>query len=363
MFEILTRLPVKSLKRFQCVQKSWQDLIRSPVFTSVHSTSSKTKACPLLKYDNDVTGKTSISLLSNETFDVSFNLDIPSFFGRNAPYIHIQGCINGIICLWSDNDIVIWNPATEQFKVISNLRVDNLAPEPYGCFCILSRSKHFWDAVGFGHDSKTNDYKVVRIGSCCCEYCFLPNIAVDVYSSSTNSWRNLPEILPSSMIFQGRCPGFQVYLDGYYHWWAKSKGKEILLSFDMTNEIFIKTPFPETCFGNFYSTSKITQFMVMNGYVARVFCSNHEDIYKRFDVWVLGKVGVKESWKRLITIGPFFGVQRPLAADNNGGFYFENEEKKVVCYNSSTQEMKTVEIQGESLQVEIYAESLYSLGN
>ncbi|GLT31710.1 hypothetical protein SLA2020_064280 [Shorea laevis] len=34
--EILYRLPVKSLKRFQCVRKSWQVLIKNPDFVSKH---------------------------------------------------------------------------------------------------------------------------------------------------------------------------------------------------------------------------------------------------------------------------------------------------------------------------------------
>ncbi|XP_022751919.1 F-box/kelch-repeat protein At3g23880-like isoform X2 [Durio zibethinus] len=160
-FEILARLPVKSLKRFQCIQKSWLALIQSPEFASAHFTFSKAKAYPLVKRDSDFTRKPIISLLSNETLDVKVDLDIPNLFGRNARCIRIQGsCINGIVCLWSDDDIVIWNPATKEFKVISDLEVDNLVREPYSCSLILTRFNYYWDAVGFSHDSETDDYKV-----------------------------------------------------------------------------------------------------------------------------------------------------------------------------------------------------------
>ncbi|XP_022752243.1 putative F-box protein At3g16210 [Durio zibethinus] len=170
--KILARLSVKSLKRFHCIQKSWLALIQNPEFAFAYITFSGAKAYPLVQRDNDVTKKPIISLLSNETLDVKSD----------------------------DDDIVIWNPATKEFKLILDLEVDNLGREPYGCSSMLSLFNYFWDAVGFGHDSETDDYKV--------------------------------------------------------------------------------TPFPDRVFGNFYPTSKIAKFMEMDGCVARVFCSNHEEIDK-----------------------------------------------------------------------------------
>ncbi|KAF5177608.1 hypothetical protein FRX31_032809 [Thalictrum thalictroides] len=41
MFDILLRLPVKSLGRFRCVSKSWQTLVANPYFANMHLNRSK----------------------------------------------------------------------------------------------------------------------------------------------------------------------------------------------------------------------------------------------------------------------------------------------------------------------------------
>ena len=138
----------------------------------------------------------------------------------------------------------------------------------------------------------------------------------------------------------------------------------------MSNEVFITTPFPDGHFGKNYETSNYLHFfMEVNGSFTGLFCHNDFVTDKCYDVWVLGELGVKNSWTKLLTIGPI-SVYIPLGVGSNGEFFFSkdvffsNEVLKgdiLAWHHPSTKETKTILVQGHLVEVAMYAESLVSL--
>ena len=304
--------------------------------------------------------------LSNRTLDVVADFEKPRF-GRDLMNINIQGCFNGIICLRDIRDgILLWNPATKEFKIPPICPVEYPPGYESGI-----------DAIGFGYDSKRDDYKIVRIDTFWDGDFYYDDrgasrgMRVALCSLSIDSWRNLDGTLGISEILGFGCTSYQVYTDGYFHWWAAVANEgELLLSFDMSNEVFITTPFPDGHFGKNYETSSYLHFfMEVNGSVSGLFCHNDFVTDKCYDVWVLGELGVKNSWTKLLTIGPI-SVYIPLGVGSNGEFFFlkevffSNEVLKgeiIVSYHLSTKETKTILVEGHSVEVAMYAESLVSL--
>jgi molecular chaperone HtpG len=124
-FSILSKLPIKSLKRFECVRKSWSHLTEededSPFMTMYRKnillsqpydgdTSLLVNMCPQLETFHSLSGER----FANR---VSFNTPIQS--DCEAPRIIGFGSVNGILCLkYGETRISLWNPTTDEFKVI-----------------------------------------------------------------------------------------------------------------------------------------------------------------------------------------------------------------------------------------------------
>ena len=112
--EILSRLPVKSLMRFNCVHKSWYALMRSHHFITKHhkfATSNNLGRSVVFKYQ--FKGHLCVSLLSNDTLEVSRDVDLLSLFPDKIDYLDfIYGPYSGIF--FSARFI----PATRESKVL-----------------------------------------------------------------------------------------------------------------------------------------------------------------------------------------------------------------------------------------------------
>ncbi|TXG72440.1 hypothetical protein EZV62_001019 [Acer yangbiense] len=135
IFEILTRLPGKSLARFKCVCKSCHSLINQ------------------LKYDNDH----KLMLSSDYTFQSAdfeafrikaVQLEFPLKVGGHVDVLGFKviGSCNGLLLVDYYKGFVIWNPWTGGHKRLSyNIRAFS------------------YDYFGFGYDHSTDDYRIVRI--------------------------------------------------------------------------------------------------------------------------------------------------------------------------------------------------------
>lgn len=95
-------------------------------------------------------------MLSSETLDVSTRIHIP-IFGDILDYRPlVYGQCNGILCLFGHRSgFALWSPATREIKSLPRPTFTN--DEFRGCAFMF---------MTFGHDPKTDDYKIFRFLTC-----------------------------------------------------------------------------------------------------------------------------------------------------------------------------------------------------
>jgi F-box interacting protein len=348
--EILSRLPVKCLLRFKCVCKSWYALITNPNFITKHltwATSHKTQRGAILNCWDSM-GYPRVSTLSNETLELSGDVDLEQLFQLRVGGLTVIGPCNGILCLsgcpsltygereFDDYELlVLWNPATRESKIPSPIHRQLDMPDLTSTF-------------GFGFDPNTNDYKVVRILN------FDSQCEVLVYSLSADSWRMIDSSPKPSYFI--RSTFFPSYLNGFHHWWGYERKDnmkhQFLISFDMGNEVFQQLPLPPT---EEYSCGG--QIAVINESVALI----RELEGGRYEKWVLDDSGVERSWtKKLTMVLPRLWHLTQLRGD--GLVVLSDSDRCLVMYDPRTQQLWDLQLYDAGfLQLFSYTESLVSL--
>ncbi|XP_026379018.1 putative F-box protein At3g16210 [Papaver somniferum] len=245
--EILLKLPVKELLTCKCVCKLWLNLISSPKFMNDH-----------LK----------ISIQNKNNYKIMFTC-------------------NGLICFGILIDakisICIWNPTTTEFKEIQH------------CDFHINPEQTF--RGGFCYDSKTRDYKMVRIvnskKSDCCE--------VEVYtfgSHLSKAIHTFPYKFPTRIAFRG------FFLNGALHWISSFMSKQdisnYIVSFDISNEKFLGVPLPEKSIINSedINTKIFTNVGVLGNCLTLVLVDKKR---AQAEVWVMQDYAVRESRTKLFT--------------------------------------------------------------
>lgn len=109
-FSILSKLPLKSIKRFTCVKKSWFLLFQNPIFMNMFRNDffiskhdeDDINTCLLFRerttafeYHN------TLCTLSGEKFEDRVKLDWPPPFQQDDSFIEILGCtsVKGVLCI------------------------------------------------------------------------------------------------------------------------------------------------------------------------------------------------------------------------------------------------------------------------
>jgi F-box interacting protein len=229
--EILSRLPVNSLLRFQCVCKTWIALIKDPTFINIHLENNRSERNLFVQtgdvdwIDGGNDGRLNLNYYLVNFSDQPMKV-FPSFFHlQNLSFVmtRIIGCCNGLVCIGGDeyNNVVIWNPSIRKYK--------KLPFEPM--VHALRRLSNFAfpeKAFAFGYDPVNNDYKVLWIAE---EF-----EVVKLYSLKANSWRRVEEQWPHKDLKSFSNP---VYLNGAFYWLVKTAARGIrLLAFNLSNEKF-----------------------------------------------------------------------------------------------------------------------------
>ncbi|GMN53740.1 hypothetical protein TIFTF001_022875 [Ficus carica] len=139
--EILLRLDIKSLRRIECVCKSWQTLIRQPSFINNHLK----RQPPSVLLIGNLSAKPSYDSLIND-FDFlascrSDSLDHGVQRYDFPPWLIVESSDNGVLLL---SDVrktfydCLWNPATGELKTL---------PSPSTC---LQHCTIIIDLLGLG---------------------------------------------------------------------------------------------------------------------------------------------------------------------------------------------------------------------
>lgn len=148
-----------------------------------------------------------------------------------------------------------------------------------------------------------------------------------------------------------------MYADGVCHSWGESETQDevYLVSFDLSNEVFVKTLIPSTM-DDIDSRVVFRHLNVLNGSIECILNYVNTGI---FHISILGEIGVKESWIKLFIVGSLSCVDHPIRIGKTGDIFFRKEDDELVSFNLSTQKIEELGVKGYSLcQIIVYKESL-----
>ncbi|KAI9127251.1 hypothetical protein K1719_001810 [Acacia pycnantha] len=236
---ILQRLPVKSLLRFQCVCKQWGTLIKNHSFIADHLHHSTHHNSYLLfqRSGSDKDLPVDLCLLDCEKqFDEVQNIPLDS-----SVRVRIVGSSNGLLCVERSNDRVhslfLWNPAIRKISQVHS----NVYDFEGSIF------------VGYGYSPIADDYKILR--------CYVPEDEdelnrVEVYSLNTHRWKKVKFGNLKGVNFQSDT----VSANGAMFWLGSKpdKEEELVISFDIAEEAFTLVPMPPLDESHKYSGHKLT---------------------------------------------------------------------------------------------------------
>lgn len=353
-FCILSKLPLKSLKRFECVSKSWSLMLQNSYFMKTFNKNNNLMCISkdyedtyfILQYskeDDEYAAPSEFYLLPAGVFKNRVKIDWPHPFRQHNDDIYISGSvsINGIFCLKQNYNgtPVLWNPTTGESKLIPLSR-------------LKSAPSFRYVTHGFGYDSLTDDYKVVQL----IDYDdFIENKSShqdswELYSLRNNSWKKLHVSLPKCHYYTlARSIG--VYVNGVIHWWARTRYdyefdvEECLVSFDFSNELLFTTPAPSYLdvtprpLSVEHSKKRPEKFLekhlvLLNESIALISTYIETNI---FHISILGELGVRESWIKLYVINHLPFIQYPIGVGiKNNVVFFKKTDGKLACIDLNT---------------------------
>ncbi|XP_059639623.1 F-box protein CPR1-like [Cornus florida] len=242
-----------------------------------------------------------------------------------------------------------------EFHILENLRGLQCPPLPL----ILHTDFRYRVVDGYGFDSKTNDYKVVRISF----FTNSPNPEVELYSLNRECWRRICVVGPHNRFCFPPIPfqPAQAFVNGIVHWVGCNldAAKDIsILTFDMSSEVFC-TIKPPAAPGHGWVR---THFAV--SVLRESLCLGHFDSsVSQGSIWLMKEHGVVESWTKVFS----FDVDRVFAGHTlgyrrNGDLLFYTRNDHMFTINLESQQVKDlgIRLSGvlKSLYVVPYMESL-----
>ncbi|CAL1385256.1 unnamed protein product [Linum trigynum] len=304
--DILWRLPIGPWTgRFCCVCKSWRTLFSDPSFILREKPVDSGLRILINSFNDD---KRSVySLHSADTLEPLLPCPLQLPFNEEKPlkvvedndhcwiprFTRIAGSCNGLICIADgDYDLILWNPATSETKLVP--------PSPF-------RPNWHLHTVGFGFDPETEDYKIIRQfelddGSWGCSY-FL-----EVYCLRTDSWTKLTD---DDNRYHLRVCYDQMLLQcnkGKLYWWRQKWNPKCLEfeSFAISSHEFrtidLRLPSGIEVYGKL-------EYLLNEEYMVALFPLEDKEAAEvrsyasaSMEIWVLLKYWVPESWTKLLVI-------------------------------------------------------------
>ncbi|BFG28950.1 F-box/kelch-repeat protein [Prunus yedoensis var. nudiflora] len=373
--EILLRLPIKSLIKFRAVCKSWWSLIKSSTFINTHlsrrTAQSSNQNDGHLLLLNALPEKVDAACQLGELF--SLHWDNPEFdeytklvnpfiyhntayFPKKITFLlenfHVVATFNGLICLAADFATIIWNPSVRKFMFLPRPRI------PFPTDYIR---KFMIASYAFGYDSRTDDYKVLRIVS---DLLSEAPCEVEVWSLARGYWKTLSAaVIPADFNPAGITLRYrQVFVNGVTHWQQSLKNEgNCIVQFDMVNEVFGKITVPDAlkrknCFMSRYGESLAlfeTYDEVSEGLNA-ITCIH---------MWVMKEFGVPESWTKLMSICLEGTLIAPFGFRRSCELVFRMYGGMLLSVDSKTKQVKEFKTDGYRYHfMDSFVESLVLLG-
>ncbi|KAF8035157.1 hypothetical protein BT93_C1249 [Corymbia citriodora subsp. variegata] len=352
VIQILVYLPVESLVRFRCVSKSWDSLITDPSFVSLHLRrvmARQDRSVVLLRHYSLTQCKERNTLyLDGESFSEHQELEFP--LKTNDTY-YLAGSCNGLVCfsdyIINNLQVILWNPSLRKCVQLPIPRfIDTDLTHTY--------------VLGFGFDSRREDYKVVRLiyilGK---SWSVIVPPVVEVYELKTNAWRGIqtavPYVIPES--------SSQAFVNGAIHWIGynlddkvASHSKSIVVLFDMHDEVFGEMELPK---GGDYENRLNLSLAVHQDSICLLHCHPMEEdghqLYGVCWVWVLKEYGASDSWTKLFTIniGQHGGIGRVLSFRKQGDVLLVTHNDELVSYDLRSQRISRLGLYGVARSFEV----------
>ncbi|VFQ67488.1 unnamed protein product [Cuscuta campestris] len=330
---ILSRLPAKSLIRFQCVSKQWKTTIETPSFIADHLRHQS--PCPLIP------GKDGLHLLDCEMQVPKLLVLLSEIELESAS---IVGSCNGLLCLETVMDppaFLLWNPLIQELR---------WTPRANGAGKGMIK-------VGFGFSPIINDYKIVVV---CIERFPLWVVHVEVYSLTSGSWK---VVVVEHEILKGIClKSASVTGNGVVFWHGAKGHADMIVLFDIALESFTLIPWPTI------SQPNCSYRLVVYENKLAMLIKNRS--FECSDLWVMdegdvaGSDGERWSWTKKYNT-PFPSDAYPLMIWKNEivCYVIENADFvkfRIALFNVTTSELKMTGMRG--FECIGYVESLVPVG-
>lgn len=314
---IITRLPAKTLLRFQCVSKSWNRAIKEPHFMKLR----------LRKI---------IMIPLRDTFlfidDTCNSIVERCFVKRSFPFdtrrirLKMIGTLNGVVLLACDNLHILYNPLTGVCKDL---------PSPPHC----PRS-----AYGFGYGANSDDLNLVRIR----EF----NTIYDVYNFRESSWST--KSTSEYKIFTKVRREIGHFVNGSLY--RNAYGRSVLIVLDLKDMLLSEMCLP-------FEITKEFLLSLLGTINGSCLCSLYPISLHGFDMWVMKE---QDRWSKIYSFelqalnNDIMGYM-PVCILNSGKILMLDPSRNLLIYDTSKDSFETfnalLEIRVGALE---YVESLVS---
>jgi F-box interacting protein len=330
--DILTRLPIKSLMRFKCVNKPWRNFVRSSAFGTLHFRRNKDKPMSYISMSD-----TRMQLLTedgkhNGYLHRSF-MPESNKYGRLPRGYIIGSSSNGLVCVKKGYacNFTIWNPATRESRYIQESREFR-----HGC------NKRF------GFDVRPcGDYRVVVI-----QFRDAGLVKVHKFSKNSTYWKEISEDGVGPVPAMELAYPTVVCLDGSMYWTMYKNKDEVdvcldLACFDMWEEKYRLISGPPCLsarggrLGVFYGTSLGFFFF--------------GEVGGTLDGWIMNCHD--GSWSKHFSVVPY--LKMPVQSDGELAMMILDE--LIFFYHRATKQIVYFPTLANHLDVVQYKEAVFSV--
>ncbi|XP_050211957.1 putative F-box protein At3g16210 [Mercurialis annua] len=304
--EIFEKLPVKTLVRCTSVCKPWNFLIKDSAFIRNQSKITRSHAPLALCFRHYFNYELRVN--QSDTHYVSLNNPDPEICRiQDFPLAHysehfwLTGSVNGLLCVVGDDyeeksdelsrpqTLILWNPSIQKSMIL---------PNPNLLF-------HTRCLVGFGYDSRSDDYKLLKMINFYDSAGF--RSVAEVFSLNSGSWKIMDSrSIPHCEICY--VPGSQAIVNGIIHWHFRKDKCNMLLGFNVTDETFQEIDMPEDLTSPSIDPLALDVLAYNDSTVGIVFRERQRnDVLNH--LWIMKDYGVSSSWIKVFTMA---GIGRRL---------------------------------------------------